>query len=218
MFDFPFATRARRLRLRSGRFAIASLVMLVAACSGVNPIHSEPTALPGDPEIALDHFLCYAVFPYRPTAFDGPQVILKDQFPIAPKPIQVGNSILLCNPARKEREDHTADIKHTKTHLVCYSIPTDTFRKKSDQPPTNCRKTHLSRSNIPRCCACHRARLATGAKASRRFRPTLITTNAISLQKTGPSSTRRSNSKISSSKATSSSTICACCAIRHRRQ
>jgi hypothetical protein len=80
---------------------------------------------PGVPEVeaALDHFLCYFA---ADNEFKGPtDVSLKDQWAEKPKPATVMSRQLLCNPAGKEG----AVPKRSNSHLVCYDIGVEDFKK-----------------------------------------------------------------------------------------
>jgi len=101
-------------------FSLAVLV-LVAGCQPTKP----PTLGEKEPEELIDHFLCYAI----DSEFEGPEVVLVDQFKLPRQNLQVGNRRLLCNPVTKKTDKHESSRNFPETHLVSYQIPEDELRR-----------------------------------------------------------------------------------------
>ncbi|GAA0721953.1 hypothetical protein GCM10009105_32720 [Dokdonella soli] len=88
-----------------------------------------------DAEAELDHFLCYVIDRNETDAFKGAKVTLKDQFLDEPKPVDVKDHVLLCNPVEKasslddEGKPKEGEPKNTPrhplAHLVCYELVYD---------------------------------------------------------------------------------------------
>lgn len=135
MTDFPFVARAVWAHSTVCVAAVVAMTTLMAGCNTVRPISPTPTESGfKEVEAVLDHFQCYFIDQTKTEVYVGTQADLQDQFLTEPKPVKVGNHILLCNPVEKTITDSKGEKKitprkHLDAHLMCYQLPTDDMRK-----------------------------------------------------------------------------------------
>jgi hypothetical protein len=131
--DFPLGVRAVRSHPGICLTAVVAMTTLMAGCRSVRQ-PPPPEAGFKEVEAELDHFLCYFIDQKKTKAYAGTPAKLQDQFLTEPKPVNVGDHVVLCNPVEKKTtgsdgKEQTTKRNHADAHLLCYQLTADDVPK-----------------------------------------------------------------------------------------